>query len=305
MNTKILLIALSLSLTGCLGQFADKAAETDAAAAESLEQMGVALNATADAMNATGASVNANASTAAPVARITAFAAGGALIYKSNFQAEDPKDVVVVPEKSSVQLIAADSEAIAPGAKLTAYAWTLDGKSIGTEKSATAAVEGPAKYLVVLTVTDSNGRTDTQTLTLGVAPKPFDVVKEFMSDVVVGAEHEGKGAALTFKLALADAEVPATVQAIKFVASPPVTCDIGLAVTDPAGESMGNVDQAGNGGEETISAGAVPEGDYAIALIPITPCAAPEGMPVTVTVTFLPTIEGLEVGDGHGGHAGH
>lgn len=234
-----------------------------------------------------------------PVARVAVFGANNALVFKSTFQADDPADAVYVTKGTTLNLMASDSEALEPGATLAAYAWALNGKALAQTRTATLEVKDAGLYVVTLNVTDSNGRGDEQTVKLAVAPEPYDVVTELVTGPIVGAESQGQPGELSFDLAL-PTDKPATAQKMSIVAAPGATCDATLEVTDPAGTSSGLKDDGGFGGAEGVEITAPAAGAYAIVVGPFA-CVAPDGVPVTVTVTFLPIVEGVAAGgDGHG-----
>lgn len=290
-----LALAFALSLAGCIQNMGDFKDRFGATTDEPLESTDTPVTPTAPTTPVGNATPPAP-----PVARISVFGANGALVYKATFTAEDPADVVYVEEKSKLLLNAADSEAVERGATLTAYAWSLNGKLLEGGRNATVEVGEAGLYTLSLVVTDSKGSKDNQTLKLGVAPKPFEVVTELVTAPVVGAEGQGQGATLAFELAAAG-DKPATVQSVTFEASPGASCDIILDVLDPEGESLGSKDGGSFGESETLAAGALAYGAYSIVVSPFV-CAAPDGVPVTVTVVYLPTVEGLAT-DEHGGHA--
>src|SRR5439155_18951211 len=101
------------------------------------------------------AHAGANASSAKPpVARITVFGAGGALLFKSSFVAEDVTAPILVNAGDNLTLIASDSEALV--GTLASYAWDVAGKSAAGTK-ATASWSEPGVYPIRLSVTDSQG----------------------------------------------------------------------------------------------------------------------------------------------------
>ena len=290
----ILAVAAALALAGCIQNMGDLKDRLGATKEEesiaSTEVVAPPTTPTAPATNATPPKP--------PVARISVFGPNGALVYKATFAAEDPAEIVFVEEKSKLTLNAGDSEALERGVELTGFAWTLNGAAVTGGRSATIEVGEAGLYTLLLTVTDAKGSRDTQTVKLGVAPKPFDVVTELTSEPIAGAQGQGEAATLTFDLASAG-DTPATVTAVVFEATPGAACDIVLDVLDPNGESLGAKDSASFGEAETITAGALAFGAYTISLAPFV-CAAPEGVPVTITVTYLPVVEAL--GEDHGGH---
>lgn len=293
MRNSIIVIALALALAfaGCIqnmGDLKDRLGATKEEPLESAEETAAPTPPTLP-VNETPP--------APPVARISVFGPNGALLYKSSFTAEDPAEIVFVEENTRLTVNAADSAAVERGATVTAYAWTLNGKAIEGGRSTSVEVGAPALYLLTLTVTDSKGSSDAQTLKLGVAPPPFEVVTELTTTPVVGVEGEGEAGVATFTLGLAG-DAPAMVQGVTFEAIPGATCDVILDVVGPDGASLGARDKAGFAGRETITTGALPLGAYEIRVAPFV-CAAPDGVPLKVTVLYMPMIEGLDSGDGH------
>lgn len=294
--TKLLLslVVLTLATSGCIQNMGDL---KDRLGGDDEPVTPAALETTPDtATNATTTNVTA---TQPPVARISVFAANGALLFKSTFTAEDPTAIVFAEEKSKISLIAGDSEAVERGATLANFAWTLNAKPIEGGRQATFETGEPGMYVVGLVVTDSNGRSDNQTVTLGVAPTPYEVVTELVTGPVAGAEGTGESAALPWELAAP--EKPALVQSVKIVASPDVQCDAILDLLDAEGGSLGHADSAGHQDldqTEVIELGALPYASYTIAVSPYA-CAEDE-IPVTITVVFLPIVEGFGGDDGHG-----
>lgn len=234
----------------------------------------------------------------APVARLSLFAQNGAMLYKSSFIADDPTEIVFVDEETKLKALASDSETNEPGANLTTFAWTLQGKPLPSGRSVDVEVGEAGIYTLTLVVTDSNGMTDAHTLRLGVAPVPVEVATTLKTGPVAGAGGAGQNGELVFDLAADGAGVPATIQSVTFEAAASATCDHILEVIGPDGTSLGVKDSAGNGAPETINAGALEPGAYEI-IVSGFACAAPE-VDVIVTVVYLPIVEGLEAGDGHG-----
>lgn len=296
MKTRTLLVALlalAVGLSGCIENMRDLKDRLGAGDEPEPVQPAAVPDAPAPAKNVT---------TKPPVARVSVYGANGALVYQSPFQAADVTDPIFVAENSNVTLNAGESSTLEPGAKLVSYTWSVAGKTL-TGLKVDAAVAGPGVYPVMLTVTDSFNGTDMQHVVLAVAPKPYDVSANLTTDGVIGVESQGQTGTATFKLGPVDATKPATVTGIKFIARPPATCDAILEVAPPGGEAV-QTNKGEVAGEETLVLQApYAEGDYAIKAIPVA-CAAPDGVPVEVIVTYLPLVEGLASGgDGHGGHA--
>lgn len=301
-TTIAITIALALSLTGCIANLAGlKESQEDMA--ETLEQTSAVLNQTAANLNSTGTgTTQQTVAQKPPVARISIFGENGALIYKTNFQAEDSTEILRVDQDAKLNLIASDSEAVERGATLSGFAWSLSGKSVEGGRQATLVAETPGVHVLTLTVTDSNGKSDTQSVKLGVAPKPFAVETQLVTGPVAGAVGEGQAAELTFDVSLEPAGGPAKITSMTVTVTPPQTCDAILTVNDPEGGELGSKDTGGFGEGETVTTGELVEGAYGI-IVAAYACAAPEGMPVLVTVVYTPIIEGLDgEGDGHAGH---
>lgn len=236
-----------------------------------------------------------------PVARLTVFAAGGALLFKSTFTAEDPGETVMVSAKGKLDLISGDSEVIERGATLTGFAWTVNGKAIEGAQKASFEIPEPGLYTITLKVTDSNAKSDTQTVKVALAPEPYEETVELVAGQVVGQEGD---APADVAWDLAAPEKPATVTKVVITAAPPITCDAVLEVLDAEGNVLGSADNVGHQDltqTEELELGALAFGAYTIRIAPYT-CIATE-VPITVTVTYLPVVEGLDAS--HGEHAGH
>ena len=295
MRVLLPLLVLALASTGCIANMADLKDKVQPAAVEQPEALQPADLAPVNATNLTP-----------PVARIQVFGANNALLYASDFKADNVTSPLMVPAGVELTFLSGESAAVAAGAKIAKVAWSVDGKLTQAAK-ATATLPGPGLYPLVLTVTDSQGATDSQSIPLGVMPEPFDVTTNMTAGPVFGAEGQGQGARLAFDLGTAAAGKPAIIRTVRVAALPPLSCDATLALLDGDGAPIAEANDADatTGDQaEAIDAGALPEGGYAIAVTP-TACLAPDGFPVQVVVTYLEIIPGLTDagGDGHGGHA--
>lgn len=287
----VLLLALSLGTSGCIANMGDLKDRVGAGEGEPIAPAATASPEETPVPNATKV-------LQPPVARIAIFGENGALVFKSSFQAEDPGAPVYVPEGAKLSLIASDSEALEPGATLVSFAWTVAGKPIGEGRQASFEIPEAGLFPVKLVIMDSEGSKDEQTVAVAVAPTPIEVVTELLTGPVAGAEGAGQAGSVVFDLTLAAAGVePVTIQSVTFVARSPATCDAILDVLDAEGASLGATDGSGIGGAETLEKGALPEGSYTVLVGPYA-CVAAE-VPVTVTVVYLPIVEGLPEGDGH------
>lgn len=240
-----------------------------------------------------------NASHKAPVARLAIYGQNGALVYKATFVGEDVAGPVVIEAGVNLTLVGTDSEALA-GATLTRYAWSIAG-SPATGTKAAATFSEPGVYPIVLTVTDSNGMTDSQTVVLGIAPEPFDVSKNVTVSQVVGVLSAGQEGSGAFEITIADAKMPATIQQVTVTVLDALTCDFVVSVFDAEENVVGKADDGGLGSAETVTIPAASEGTYKVVAMPGDLCVTPpEGLTATVTTTFLPIIPGFAGGDGHG-----
>lgn len=282
----VIALALSLSFTGCIAnmaEFKDKVGATreeTITPAETVEPPAQESPPVAPVVHK------------APVARITIFGTNGALVYKSTFAAEDPAVAVMVEEKSNLSLIASDSEALENGATITGFAWTLNGKPLVGARQANTDLPSAGIYTLSLTVTDSNGKTDAQSVKLAVAPSPIDIVTELTTGPVAGASGEGQAGTASFELKADGAGVVATIQKMSIVASSPATCDIMLEVTTPDGTVISK-DDTGTAAAESAEFPSAAEGAYGLRALPFA-CVAPEGITITVTVTYLPIVPGFD-----------
>lgn len=293
MRQALVPVVVMLALAGCIQNMADLK-ERLGAAEEPVEP--AALVEPTPAPPAT----NSTTILKPPVARIAVFGPNGALVYKSTFKADDPSEVVLVPEKSKINLIASDSEPLEPGATLTSFTWTLNGKALEAGRNTSAEVGEAGLYVVSLVVTDSNGKSDDHTVKLGVAPTPYDVTIELTTGPIVGANEEGLAEMLPFTLGADESKGPSAIQKIIITARPDLGLDAILDVLDAEGTIVGQSDNAGHDSldqTETVELGAIALGDYAVTIRPAAG-ADPDGVPITIVVTYMPIIEGLG-GDGH------
>jgi hypothetical protein len=293
----ILALALALTLGGCIQNMSDlkDRMSGEAATTETVEPATIV-----DPTPTPGDETPTSAPAKAPVARMSVFGANGALLYKASFTAEDAASIVFVDEKSKLNVIASDSEALETGAKITGFGWTLNGKPIDGARQASVDVGEAGVYVLTLTVTDSNGKTDAQTVKLGVAAKPYDVVTEIMTGPIGGGNGQGLAEDHPFTLA-ADDSKPSTVQKVTIVAKPDLGLDVKITILDANGEVMGDADKAGHTDldqTETIELAAIPLGAYTIH-VESAAGIDHDGVPITITVTYLPIVPGLSGADGH------
>ncbi|MFA5860507.1 MAG: PKD domain-containing protein [Candidatus Thermoplasmatota archaeon] len=224
-----------------------------------------------------------------PVARISVFGANGALVFKASFAAEDVTSPVFVDPGVTLTLVATDSEALSRGATLAAYAWSIAGNSSTLAKTS-AMFNDSGKYPVTLTVTDSNGLTDSQLVTLAIAPRPYDVTTNMTTGPVIGATGTGQDGTVSFDLSYPKGGAPTIVQGVKVRVSAQDTCDAVLSLLDKDGNVVGKSDKGGISTAEEIALPALPEGNYTVTVAAGDACVAKDGAPVGITVTYLPLL---------------
>ncbi len=242
-----------------------------------------------------------------PVARISVYAANGALVYKASFIAENETEAIIA-DGGTFKLVGADSEPIEPGATITKFAWTVDGT--GSEgRRVEVNLSSPGMHVVTLQVTDSKGSTDAQTIRIGVPAVPFDetwtATGAQAAGVATPAAFVGQGSPQTFPFTILATKDGKTLKAsnlrIVLGAPPPDPFPVGqqpadftVTVTDPAGTvTTANAEPPDF---EALSIDAVPAGDWT-AQVDLNAGAA-QGFTLAFTVTYVEVVEGL--GDGHG-----
>lgn len=278
--TRLLSIMLIVALTASAGCIANAKDLKDKLNAASTEPASPPVPAT-PAANATEAKP--------PVARVSVFGANGALVFKASFAAEDVTSPVFVDQGIVITLVATESEALARGASLTNYSWNIAGKASAGAKT-TATFNDSGKYPVTLTVTDSNGLVDTQLVTLAIAPKPYDVTSNMTTGPIAGTTGMGQDGKVAFELSYPKGGAPASVQGVKVRVAGQDTCDSVLTVLDKDAKTVGKSDKGGVGAPEVVAFPSLPEGKYTIAISAGDACLAKDGLPVSVTVTYLPLL---------------
>ena len=281
-----LAFALALALGGCIENMRDLKSRLDSNGGGPLQTASVTPSpAPGDASAPAGKP---------PVARITIFGAAGALVYKSSFVAEDITAPILVNAGDNLTLMASDSEALV--GTLASYSWDIAGRS-ATGTKATASWKEPGVYPIRLMVTDSNGLTDNQTVTLGIAPPPFTVTQNQTSGQMAGANVQGQvvgsSASVKFDVAVAHAGKPAVLMGVKLATTAIDSCDADVEVVDKDGKSVAKASSGGVGAAETLDLGILPEGTYTVKLTPGDACAAKDGVRVSFTETFIPLVNGV------------
>lgn len=168
----IVALLLVAALAGCIENMSDL---KDRVQGSNTDTVQPPVDANATLKNAT------KKSALAPVARMDIYGAGGVKMYEADFTAVDAEFKDATPVAGDkLRFVGSGSEVLDKNATLSGYDWAFgDGK---TAKGSTVehAFETPAGgvFQVVLTVTDSKGRTDTQKIKLAVMPSARVVVNE-------------------------------------------------------------------------------------------------------------------------------
>lgn len=241
-----------------------------------------------------------------PVARITVFAEGGALVYKASFVAENVTATPVMAEGGVLTFNAADSEAVQGGAELKKFEWTIAGKKMEGRK-VEANLSEAGIHMVALKVTDSLGSADEQMIHIGIPPTPFTETVEFSGGPIADVEASGASpigsASHAFTVLSEKDGKPLQVQSLEVTLTFAPTADMKFTLVDPEGTET-TVDDgfvgASDGTTESILLTGAAAGEWSAVVAAYT--GVSDAYTLTVAVTYVEIVEGL--GDGHG-HAGH
>lgn len=219
-------VLLAASLAGCVDNVQDlKDAVTGEEGVDTASVGTTGTDGQAGLPPATGGTTAAKP----PVARISAFGADGAIVFKSSFAADETKIGTILSGGDTLTFSAADSEAV--DGTLATYAWSVTSLSAASstpapsgggehaghvatssvvadpahegEAEASPAAPGDATgasyvhtfpadgglYLVTLTVKDSAGATDAMSLKVGVNPAAVTRSVTFKGTIQAGNGH--------------------------------------------------------------------------------------------------------------------
>lgn len=254
-----------------------------------------------------------------PVARMRIFDATGLEAFASTFVADSPENSVIA-SAGNLTFTATQSEALQPGTSIAKYSWDIDGTTLtGNTVKWTSPVNGGNKT-VRLTVEDSDGNKDTQTVSLALKPGVASETLTFTGDATgAGSCTPSAGGApstcpptydpvehlfmvntTTYKGALAN------LTNVRVVLSPSDAtvplADLDIALDDAAGKRLGS--QTGQGSQHTINVNdpVATEGEWKVLVIGDPAYGA--GYTVTVTLTWKGYNPGMEAflasyDDGH------
>lgn len=214
--------------------------------AETVQQTNDALDNTANAIDSAGNAANnatSNATVAAkpPVARMQVYQ--GALVFESNFVADNTTAGATVKGGEAVNFLGSASEAVDKTATIAKWEWSFgDGQSASGRSVSHTFGDTGGIVRVALKVTDSHGLWDDLVLTLGVTPtKTFNVTIDLGGalagpSVLGAAPGGGETAAHPFPIEATMQGLPVVVDTIKLTITPSEpTSEFDLRVLDPAG----------------------------------------------------------------------
>jgi PKD repeat protein len=142
-----------------------------------------------DLGNATRPANNTTLALKPPVARMQVFGTDNALVFESDFVAENKSAANTVRGGAPVTFLASPSEAVEKAAKVEKWDWEFgDGSRASGRGVSHAFADTGGVFKVTLTVTDSNHLTDVLAVTLGVLPtKMFNETFSFDGAGTTGA----------------------------------------------------------------------------------------------------------------------
>ena len=243
----------------------------------------------------------------APVARMRIFDATGLEAFASTFVAESPEDPVVA-NAGELVLSATGSEAVAAGTRLASYSWDVDGTELaGATVRHTTPVSG-GNVTVRLTVTDSSGGSDAQTVRIAVKPgraeRSFNFTGSASGFLGEGAATHPFGPITSGEVDGAPARLAHVTVLLEPGSSPVPVSDLDVSLLDGAGAEVASA--SGSGSQHRIEQDITePPGDGEWSVV-VTPQQAVEAAyTVTVTLTWVGLNPGMEAflasfDDGHG-----
>ncbi|MEA3136419.1 MAG: hypothetical protein QOJ26_945 [Thermoplasmata archaeon] len=212
-----------------------------------------------------------------PVARMRIFDPTGLEAFQSTFVAESPEKPVIA-NAGLLTLSATGSEVLVPGATIKGYAWDIDGKPFtGATVQYDEPIDG-GNLTVRLTVTDSAGGSDAQTVHLAV--KPGRAARDYnftgsatgftiSGPAASGAQTHPFGPVKAKELDGAPARLVHLTAVLVPGASPLPVADLDLKVLDGAGATVGSA--TGAGSQHRIDqdiTGEPADGDWSVVVTP-------------------------------------
>lgn len=241
----------------------------------------------------------------APVARMRVFDSTGLEAFVSSFVADSPENPVI-GTAGNITLSASASAAVQEGATITSYAWeigttTLSGNTVTWQ----SPVDG-GNHTVRLTVTDSEGAQDTQSVALAL--KPGIATRTFSFEGVAQGAGGTNGVVEhlfnvnTTGLDGAKANVTHVLLVLRPGSATVPVSDLDVTLDDAASKRIGS--QTGSGSQHKIDVDVkdLASGDWKVRVIPDPAVGAAYNVTVTLTWTgYNPGIEAFLAAydDGH------
>lgn len=199
-----------------------------------------------------------------PVARMQVFDVDGALVYESNFVAENVTAPAPVQGGGPVTFLASLSEAVDKTASLARWDWDFgDGSTASGRGVSHAFRDTGGVFRVTLTVVDTHGLADQQTVTLGaLATRTFNETLAFAGSLQAGSlGNVNQDGVDTMRHALELASevegFPVVVESLSLTLTPnEPTSDFDLYLLDAEGEELASsASGPAPGGTESIELG--------------------------------------------------
>jgi hypothetical protein len=243
----------------------------------------------------------------APVARMRIFDSTGLEAFASTFVAESPEKPVVA-NAGELTLSGTGSEVLRPGATLTAYTWDIGGvRAEGATVRHAVPIHG-GNLTVRLTVTDSDGGSDSQSVRLALKPglqqRTFNATGTATGLLGNGAEEHEFGPILAGELDGAPARLVHVTALLEPGPSTIPVADLDFSLVDGAGTTVGSA--SGSGSQHRIDRDITGEPGDGLWKAIVRPQQAYEASyTVRITLTWQGVNPGIEAflasyDDGHG-----
>lgn len=231
----------------------------------------------------------------APVARMRIFDSTGLEVFASTFVADSPTDPVV-GNAGNITFTATGSEALQSGATLASYSWEIAGETLTGNTVVWPAPLDGGNVSVRLTVTDSDGNADAQSVRLAIKPGTASRTLTMTGTATGVGGTEGVEEHLFEVNATSFENASALLSHVTLVLTPgaatvPVT-DLDVTLDDGAGTRIGS--QTGQGSQHTIDRDLTEpaSGSWKVRVIPDPAYNA--AYTVTVTLTWKGVNPGME-----------
>lgn len=228
----------------------------------------------------------------APVARMRIFDPTGLEVFASTFIADSPEDFVI-GNAGNLTLSATASEALQPGASIASHVWDVDGETLTGNTVVWQAPINGGKFTIRLTVEDSEGNADSQTVQVALKPGVQSRTVTIMGEATGAGGTNGVEEHL-FQVNSTELDgAPANLTHVRLVLTPGSatipTADLDVTLDDAAAKRIGS--QTGSGSQHTIDTdvSGVASGEWKVRVIP------DPGVGATYTVTITLTWKGVNL----------